>query len=117
MMVIRMPAQLSTRKPMAMPTRTQPSVRNFLSADMFTIDEQLEDLKERVLIHANSRRSLHRTSATPAVLIWNDLLPLFSQHAANIDPDRVLAQDPMLILGELCDLSDECVFDWGYDGE
>lgn len=88
-----------------------------LSADMFTIDEQLEDLKERVLIHANSRRSLHRTSATPAVLIWNDLLPLFSQHAANIDPDRVLAQDPMLILGELCDLSDECVFDWGYDGE
>ncbi len=88
-----------------------------MASEMFAEDERIEDLRERLLIHANSRYSLHSGAESPANQIWGDLMNHYATHAASIDPDRILDQDSLLLLGKLCDMSDECAFDWGSPDE
>lgn len=83
------------------------------AATLYPSDARLEDLNQRLLIHANARRALQSGSDQPANRIWSDLLSVFSDTPNTIDPHSLLARDPMLLLGALCELSDRCEFDWG----
>jgi len=54
-------------------------------------------------------------SASPANVIWSGLLDRLSSYPAAVDPDSVFLQDPLLLMGAACELSDLCVTDWGRD--
>ena len=71
------------------------------------------DLRERLLVHAQTATALHAGSPAPAATMWNHLLEHFSAHADAIDRNNVFRSDPMLLMGETCILADECAFDWG----
>jgi hypothetical protein len=45
--------------------------------------------------------------------VWARLLELLDQQRETIDQLRLFGQDPMLLLGEVCEMSDLCEFDWG----
>lgn len=73
----------------------------------------LDDLHQRIETHASARVALHADLPKPAIRIWADLVELFDSRAVSIDHGSVLRKDPMLLLGEACDLSDRCIFGWG----
>ena len=73
----------------------------------------LDDLHQRIETHVTARVGIHADLQKPAPRIWADLVELFDSRAASIDQGGILRRDPMLLLGEACDLSDRCVFGWG----
>ena len=76
-------------------------------------DALLTDLEERIRTYADTAAATHASSSEPAIGIWGYLLDTFGTHAADIDRHDLVRADPMLLMGESCILSDECVFDWG----
>ena len=76
-------------------------------------DDLLTDLEERIRTYADTAAAKHASSAHPAIEMWAYLLDRFGTHAADIDPHKLVSADPMLLMGESCILSNECVFDWG----
>ena len=76
-------------------------------------DALLIDLKERIGTYANTAAAMHGSSSHPANEIWGYLLDKFDRHAADIDRHNLVRADPLLLMGESCILSDECVFGWG----
>ena len=73
----------------------------------------LTDLEERIRTYAETAAAMNASSPDPAVEIWGYLLDNFGTHAADIDRHNLVSSDPMLLMGESCILSNECVFDWG----
>ena len=76
-------------------------------------DALLTDLEERICTYADTAAAKHASSAHPAIEMWDYLLDKFGMHAADIDPHKLVSADPMLLMGESCILSNECVFGWG----
>ena len=76
-------------------------------------DALLIDLEERIRTYADTAAAKHASSGHPAIEMWDYLLDRFGMHAANIDPHKLVGADPMLLMGESCILSNECVFGWG----
>ena len=76
-------------------------------------NDVLADLQERILIHAQTATAVRDSSNRPATGIWHDLLDRFHTNAAHIDRHNLVHADPMLLMGEACILSDDCLFDWG----
>ena len=71
------------------------------------------DLHERIGTYADTAAAIHGSSAQPAIGMWSYLLEMFGREATSIDRNNLVRGDPMLLMGESCILSDECVFDWG----
>ena len=82
-------------------------------------DALLIDLEERIGTYAATAAAMHAASSQPANDMWGYLLDRFGIHATAIDRHNLVHADPMLLMGESCILSDECVFGWGetYDAE
>jgi len=80
---------------------------------LFAQDDLLEDLRQRLETHAVTKRALHTSSPKPAIAIWDALLTQFSASPRVIDPDSLMNADPMLLLGEVCELSELCRVTWG----
>ena len=76
-------------------------------------DALVTDLHERIRTYADTAAAMHQSSPQPAIDMWSYLLDRFGTHAAEIDRHNLVRADPMLLMGESCILSDECVFDWG----
>ena len=76
-------------------------------------DALLTDLEERIRTYVDTAAAKHASSAHPAIEMWDYLLDRFGTHAADIDPHKLVSADPMLLMGESCILSNECVFGWG----
>jgi hypothetical protein len=73
----------------------------------------LEDLQERVRIRSEGLCAQHSDGGAPAVAVWNQLLSDFQLSPASYDQTGVFSADPFLLLGEVCELADGCVVDWG----
>jgi hypothetical protein len=71
----------------------------------------LQDLQTRVLTVGNRAAGLVQPGTT-GNQVWNGAASLFSAEADRIDRHRLLGQDDMLLLGELCEVSDQCRFNW-----
>ncbi|NIN00186.1 MAG: DUF4297 domain-containing protein [candidate division Zixibacteria bacterium] len=80
---------------------------------IFPSDELLGDLHERLETHAVTKREVYTSSERPAVGIWNSLLKQFSESPVSLDPNNLMQQDPMLLLGETCELAELCIIDFG----
>lgn len=78
-------------------------------------DPYLEDLRQRLRVSANGLVAEHSPAPKVAAIVWNRLRSELTASAAVIDHQRVFAQDPHFLLGEVCELADECVTDWGRD--
>ncbi len=76
-------------------------------------EEMLGDLRERLKIRVHGEEARAGALSEPARRIWPATLDVFSREAAVIDANRLFDQDPMLLLGEACDLSDKCEITWG----
>lgn len=78
-------------------------------------DQYLEDLRQRLRIAANGLVAEHSPAPKVAAVVWNRLRTELTASAAITDHQRIFGQDPHLLLGEVCELADECVTDWGRD--
>jgi hypothetical protein len=83
-----------------------------LAGEMFD-DGVLEDLKTRLLVRAHGLIDEHGAGKKPAAAIWNRLLQMLSEQCTVIDSRGVFTRDPDLLLGQICDLSDQCRSGWG----
>ena len=77
------------------------------------LDEVVASAQEVLRIRAESAAATHAEDSKPAVSIFAGLLETFTAYAAEIDPDSVFDRKPELLLGEVCDLADRCIIDWG----
>jgi hypothetical protein len=78
-------------------------------------DQYLEDLRQRLRVAANGLVAEHSPAPKVAAVVWNRLRTELTASAVVTDHQRIFGQDPHLLLGEVCELSDECVTDWGRD--
>lgn len=75
-------------------------------------DALLGDLHMRLLNTAETVTDIVVGDA-PAAEVWSELEQRLRSTPQAFDPRRLLGQDHLLLLGEVCQLSDECKFWWG----
>lgn len=79
---------------------------------LYDVEAVLGDLHMRILDAAESVGEAVQVEP-PAAAVWNQLGQRLSANANAYDPRGVLGQDHLLLIGEVCQLSDECRFRWG----
>lgn len=96
----------------AISLRANASIREFeLLGGGLGDEARIADLRERLLITARAQVAI-AGPPRPANRAWQGLLATLQTHAATIDPDRLFHADPFLLLGEACELSDQCQLSW-----
>lgn len=97
--------------------RANASIRRFehLGASMSEESGLLDDVRERLQSVTVGLMAEHSPGPKAAAMIWNRLLERLVASAAVVDPNRIFAQDAHLLLGEVCEMADECLTDWGRD--
>jgi hypothetical protein len=95
--------------------RANASIREaeILSSGFFVEDGKIVDVQVRLETLANSVVERFEDSDKPAKTIWLELRKEITQTVNSVDPNRIYKQDPYLLLGAACGLSDECRIDWG----
>lgn len=83
------------------------------SASLIDSEDRLEDVRERLRLLTNAVRDKHSAAVQPAVEIWHELMTLLPSQSAALDSSGFFSRDPMLLLGEVCQLADLCLTDWG----
>jgi hypothetical protein len=73
----------------------------------------LGDVRMRLEIQANAESNRYADQENPAELVWTALLDVIKTRRADFDRYSVFDQDPYLLLGAVCQLSDECRCAWG----
>ena len=76
-------------------------------------DALLEDLRARLLFIADGIVAKHCEEDKPAACIWLALNEYLARNAATTDPENLFRGDGVLLLGEVCELSDQCYVGWG----
>jgi hypothetical protein len=79
---------------------------------LFDVDALLADLHLRLLNEAESVAEIVDTPA-PAPAVWDELGRRLGSNPTLYDPRGLLRRDQLLLLGEVCQLSDECKYRWG----
>ncbi|MGL5080870.1 MAG: dsDNA nuclease domain-containing protein [Microcoleaceae cyanobacterium] len=95
--------------------RANASIREaeILSSGFFMEEEKFVDVQIRIQTLTNSIVEEHDESEKPAKIIWRAVINELTQKKESVDPHRVYKQDPYLLLGAVCGISDECRIDWG----
>jgi hypothetical protein len=97
--------------------RAQASRRilEFRASSVLSVDDLLADLEFRLL--AVARTSVAIASETPpAPAVWRAIEERLESQPNQHDPRQILRQEPLLLMGAICQYSDECKFRWGADG-
>lgn len=95
--------------------RANASIREaeILSSGFLNQEDRITDVQIRIQTLTNSIVEEHDESEKPAKIIWRMVLTELTQKKESVDPHRVYKQDPYLLLGAVCGISDECRIDWG----
>jgi hypothetical protein len=80
-----------------------------------TIDAELEDLDNRLLTAGAISLGLHGSGPAPGPAVFADLMDRLGTQPENHDPRSLFHRDPMLLMGGVCQLSDECRHAWRTD--
>jgi hypothetical protein len=83
------------------------------AASLYEDDSLLEDVRARLQLRVHAALGGATGESRPAVRIWRDLMDVLSTQAHHIDANGMFGQDPDLLLGEICEMSDLCQVDWG----
>lgn len=94
--------------------RAQAAIRvaELRGRSLYDVEAVMGDLHLRILDAAESVAETVQIER-PAAEVWNQLGLRLSANPSAYDPRGVLSQDHLLLLGEVCQLSDECKFRWG----
>ena len=76
------------------------------------LDREIEDVRQSLRLRTNSQVALHEDKPRPARYIWDGLLQMLTLQASAIDPNNHFGRAEFL-LGEVCELADECTTNWG----
>ena len=76
------------------------------------LDAKLADLRERLRTAADVSLSLKGNEVDPAPEVFSDLLERLGARPQTFDPGGLYHQDPALLIGGVCDLSDQCLIAW-----
>lgn len=95
--------------------RANASIREseILASGFLNEDKKIIDVQIRLETLTNSIVEHHEDSEKPAKTIWREVLDELTKKNESVDPNRIYKQDPYLLLGAICGLSDECRIDWG----
>lgn len=95
--------------------RANASIREaeILSSGFFMEEAKFSDVQLRLETLANSVVEKFDELDKPAKTIWLELRKEITATVSSVDPNRIYKQDPYLLLGAACGLSDECRIDWG----
>jgi hypothetical protein len=83
------------------------------AADIFGGQDKVDDVHSRIEIRVTAIAAKHRQVASPAAVVWAEVMESIERVAEVVDPNWIYRRDPYLILGAACGLSDECLIDWG----
>lgn len=83
------------------------------SSSPYDLSEPLLDIRTRLSVVANAIAGVHLEDERPCLGIWNELQDRITSQAQSLDQQSLLRQDPMLLLGDVCQLTDDCEFWWG----
>lgn len=95
--------------------RANASIREaeILASGFLNQEDKITDVQIRIQTLTNSIVEEHDESDKPAKIIWRTVLNELTTKKESVDPHRVYKQDPYLLLGAVCGISDECRIDWG----
>lgn len=95
--------------------RAQASIRELEveSRSLWSSEEVIGDLRERLRHRIEAAKTRFGTEARPAVRMWEELTDVLARQASAIDPRMLFSQDSDLLLGEICQMADLCMIDWG----
>jgi hypothetical protein len=95
--------------------RALATIREFevASSRLWSSEEMLVDVRERLRHRVEALRARFTAEPRPAARMWQELTDVLVRQAAAIDPRRLFLQDAELLLGEVCQMADECMTDWG----
>jgi Cap4 dsDNA endonuclease len=95
--------------------RANASIREveILASGFLAQEDKITDVQIRIQTLTNSIVENHDESEKPAKIIWRSVLDELTQKKESVDPNCIYKQDPYLLLGAACGLSDECRIDWG----
>jgi hypothetical protein len=95
--------------------RANASIREaeILASGFLNQEDKITDVQIRIQTLTNSIVENHDESEKPAKIIWRTVLDELTKKRESVDPYRIYKQDPYLLLGAVCGLSDECCIDWG----
>lgn len=80
---------------------------------LFGNDDVLEDVGLRLVTLSNSVIQKYNDEEHPAKISWNEILERLERNPGYADPNQVFRQDPFLLLGYVCELTDMCRITWG----
>ncbi len=83
------------------------------SSGFINQEDRIVDVRIRITTLTNSIVEEHDELEKPAKIIWRKVLNELTQKKETVDPHRIYKQDPYLLLGAVCGISDECRIDWG----
>ncbi len=83
------------------------------SSSIWSDDAPWEDLKTRLLARAVGIEGSMANGSNPAAAIWAKLMEVLHAQSDVIDSGGIFSGDSDLLLGAVCNLSDECKCGWG----
>ncbi len=92
--------------------RANAAARKLQLLAMGGLDSEIEDVRQSLRLRTNSQVALHEDKPRPARDIWDGLFQILTQQASAIDPKNHFGRAEFL-LGEVCELADECTTNWG----
>jgi hypothetical protein len=97
--------------------RAQASRRilEFQASSVLNVDDFLADLEFRLLSVAQTSAAT-ATATPPAPVVWQAIERRLEAQPNQHDPRQILRQEPLLLMGAICQYSDECKFGWRADG-
>jgi hypothetical protein len=84
-------------------------IAEFRGSSLLGVDALLADLEFRLLSVA---RIAAATSGGSCSAIWRDIESRLRTDGPNHDPRGILHREPLLLMGAICQYSDECKFPW-----
>lgn len=82
---------------------------------LFDTGSVVNDLDQRLLGLAKTVAS-EQGDDGDANAVWGRLHERTHQNPASLDRRKALEEDPVLLMGQICELSDRCLFDWRSHG-
>jgi hypothetical protein len=88
-------------------------ILEFRASSLLDVDRLLADMEFRLLSTANVASA---TAEGASGAVWAAIESQLRAHPADHDPRWILHQEPLLLMGAICEYSDECKFAWTADG-
>ncbi|GBE39844.1 hypothetical protein BMS3Bbin08_02476 [bacterium BMS3Bbin08] len=85
----------------------------YSSSSGLSDDSEFQNVQNRLIVRTNATVAHNYKKDRPAIDIWNDLIGHLQSNSSQFDPNSLFEQDVFLLMGEICEISDQCITNWG----